>query len=43
VDVKYIPYADIPDAPGTATHRATVPRSLKDAMAWVGQRFAAAH
>lgn len=43
VDVKYIPYADIPDAPGTATHRTTVPRSLKDAMAWVGQRFAAAH
>ncbi|MEZ5608560.1 MAG: lipase family protein [Burkholderiaceae bacterium] len=41
VDVRYIAYTDVPDAPGSATHRATVPRSLKDAMAWVAQRFAA--
>jgi hypothetical protein len=43
VDLKYISYADIPDGPGPATHRATVPRSLNDAMAWVAQRFASAH
>ena len=41
VDVKYIHYGDIPDRPSPANHRATVPHSLKDAMAWVGRRFAA--